>query len=123
MRGVVAVAMVILLRDFWALCCNINDYTNHSCHPVASRSEGRSLGSRTPDRGFESRLGHGFLPLCFYAVLFCVGSGLAKSCSLIQGVLPYVVKTDYEIELVEAWAHWSCRATDDDDDDDVIILV
>jgi hypothetical protein len=47
----------------------------------------------------------------FYVVLSCVCTGLATSWSLVQRVLPYVVKYDYETELTEARAHWGCRIT------------
>jgi hypothetical protein len=48
--------------------------------------------------------------------------------SLVQGVLPYVVKSDYETELTEARNHWGFRATggggdDDDDVDDSIAYI
>jgi hypothetical protein len=47
--------------------------------PVAARSETRTFSARTLDRGFESRLRHGFLSSSVYAVLSCVGKGLATS--------------------------------------------
>jgi hypothetical protein len=47
--------------------------------PVAARSQVWALSARTLDRGFESRLRHGWLSSSFYVVLSCVGRGLATS--------------------------------------------
>jgi hypothetical protein len=79
---------------------------------VAARSEGRAFCAYTLNRGFESRLD--VCPWFFYVVLACVGRGLATRWSVVEGVLPYVSKYDYETELTETRAHWGCRATDDD---------
>jgi hypothetical protein len=65
-------------------------FTEKIADPVAERSEARALIARTLDRGFESSVGHGCFALSFYVVLSCAGRVLAKSCSLEQGVLPYV---------------------------------
>jgi hypothetical protein len=74
--------------------------------PAASRSE---AWASNPACGMD------VCPWFFYAVLSCFGTGLETSWSLIQGVLPYVVKAVYEAKLMEAGAHWGCRATDDGD--------
>jgi hypothetical protein len=52
---------------------------SHVADPVAARPEARALIARTLDRGFESRLRHGFLSSSVYVVLSCVGRDLVTS--------------------------------------------
>jgi hypothetical protein len=80
---------------------------------VTARSEAWAFSAR----GSNPAWGMDVCRWSSYVVLSCVGRGFVTGWSLIQGVLPYVVKTDYETELTEAGAHWGCRATDDDYDD------
>jgi hypothetical protein len=62
--------------------------------PVDVRSEAWALSARTLDRGFKCRLGMDVCPWPFCVVLSSAGRGLATSWSLVQGVLPFVVKYD-----------------------------
>jgi hypothetical protein len=64
------------------------------------------------DRGFESGARHGCLSASFCVVLSCVGRGLATGCSLVQGVLPYVLISSRNLLYVRRSRSFKdCRAT------------
>jgi hypothetical protein len=71
------------------------------------------------DRGFESRSEHGFLSLCLYVVLSCVGRGIIEG-PITRPKESYRVSRYITKQPVREGQgpHKDSKATDDDDDDE-----